>query len=331
MTAVAAQATPPSRAHPRAPRRAPAWWPWLRKGLWLGFFALVGYLIVGQARHIDWPQVRQTLQALPLPVLLAAGGLAALSHLLYASFDLLGRRAVGHGLPVPTVMGVTFVSYAFNLNLGALLGGAASRYRLYGRLGLDQLQITRILALSMATNWVGYLLLGGLAFALFPPALPADWEIGDGVLQVAGALLAAVAVAYVAACAWLRRRSLTLRGHRFALPSGRMALLQLALSCLNWATIAAVIFVLLQGRVDYPTVLTVLLLAAVAGVITHVPAGLGVLEAVFVALLGAQVAPAHLIGTLLAYRALYYLAPLALAVVLFLVFELRHRKHTPTA
>jgi uncharacterized membrane protein YbhN (UPF0104 family) len=325
-TAAAQAAEPPNAAQRQRP-----WWPWLRKALWLAFFALVGYLIVGQARHIDWPQVRETLRALPLPVLLAAGGLAALSHLLYATFDLLGRRAVGHRLPVPTVMAVTFVSYAFNLNLGALLGGAASRYRLYGRLGLDELQTTRILALSMATNWVGYLLLGGLAFALFPPALPADWEIGDAVLQVAGALLAAVAIAYVAACAFLRRRSLTLRGHRFALPSGRMALLQLTLSCLNWAAIAATIFVLLQGRVDYATVLTVLLLAAVAGVVTHVPAGLGVLEAVFVALLGAQVAPAQLIGTLLAYRAIYYLAPLALAVVVFLILELRHRKPLTTA
>lgn len=321
MSAVAARAT-----HGATGRRASVWWPWLRKALWLAFFALIGYLLVEQARHLDWAQVRATLLALPLPVLLAAGGLALLSHLLYATFDLLGRRAVGHHLPVPTVMGVTFVSYAFNLNLGALLGGAASRFRLYGRLGLDELQTARILLLSMATNWVGYLLLGGLAFALFPPALPADWEIGDAVLQVAGALLALVAVAYLAACAWLRPRSLRLRGHRFALPSGRMALLQLALSCLNWATIAAVIFVLLQGRVDYAAVLTVLLLAAVAGVITHVPAGLGVLEAVFVALLGAQVPAAHLIGTLLAYRALYYLAPLALALVLFLVFELRHRK-----
>lgn len=326
MSAVAAPAAPRS-----AGLRGRPWWPWLRKGLWFGFFALLAYLLVNQARTIAWDEVLQTLRGLPVAVLLAAGGLALASHLLYATFDLLGRRAVGHRLPVPTVMGVTFVSYAFNLNMGALIGGVASRYRLYGRLGLDDMQVTRILALSMVTNWIGYLLLGGLAFALFPLALPAEWGISDAVLQIAGGLLAAVALAYVAACALLRRRSLRLRGHTFALPSGRMALLQLSLSCLNWSLIAGTIFVLLQGRVDYVTVLTVLLLAAVAGVVTHVPAGLGVLEAVFVALLGTQIAPAQLIGTLLAYRALYYLAPLALAVLGFGYLEIRHKKSSRTA
>ncbi|WP_326542510.1 lysylphosphatidylglycerol synthase domain-containing protein [Pseudorhodoferax sp.] len=326
MSAVAAETAPP-----RPGLRARPWWPWLRKGLWIAFFALLGTLLVNQARSIDWPEVADTLRALPVPVLLAAGGLALASHLLYATFDLLGRHAVGHRLSTPTVMAVTFVSYAFNLNMGALVGGVASRYRLYGRLGLGELQITRVLVLSMVTNWLGYLLLGGLAFALFPLALPAEWDISDAVLQIAGGLLAAMALAYVAACAFSRRRSLTLRGHAFALPSGRTALLQLAMSCTNWSLIAGTIYVLLQGSVDYVTVLTVLLLAAVAGVVTHVPAGLGVLEAVFVALLGTQIPPAQLIGTLLAYRALYYLAPLALAVLTFLILELRQKARSRTA
>ena len=321
MSAVAA-----AEPAPRRPAlRARPWWPWLRKGFWLAFFALLGYLLVSQARSIAWDEVAQTLRELPLPVLLAAGGLAFASHLLYSTFDLLGRRAVGHRLPAPKVMLVTFISYAFNLNMGALVGGVASRYRLYGRLGLDEMQVTRVMAVSMVTNWLGYLLLGGLAFALFPLALPAEWDISDAVLQIAGSLLAAVALGYVAACAFSRKRSLSLRGHTFTLPSGRTALLQLAMSCLNWSLIAGTIFVLLQGRVDYVTVLTVLLLAAVAGGVTHVPAGLGVLEAVFVALLGTQLAPAQLIGTLLAYRALYYLAPLALAVLCFLFLEIRHK------
>jgi uncharacterized membrane protein YbhN (UPF0104 family) len=302
---------------------ARAWWPWLRKGLWLGFFVLLAMLLVRQARTVDWAEVWATLRGLPLPVLALAGALAWASHALYATFDLFGRRITGHRIAAPKVMLVTFISYAFNLNMGSLVGGVGSRYRLYSRLGLDIGSITRVVAISMLTNWLGYLLLGGLAFLFFPLALPAEWDIDDHVLQVAGALLALVSVAYVAACAFSRRRSLRLRGHRMTLPSGRMAMLQLAVSCLNWSLIAGAIYVLLQQQVDYVTVLTVLLLAAVAGVVTHVPAGLGVLEAVFVALLGAQLAPALLIGTLLAYRALYYLTPLALAAVAFAVLEIR--------
>jgi uncharacterized membrane protein YbhN (UPF0104 family) len=105
-----------------------------------------------------------------------------------------------------------------------------------------------------------------------------------------------------------------------------MALLQLAMSCANWSLIGGVIWFLLQGAVGYPHVLAVLLVAAVAGVVTHVPAGLGVLEAVFVALLAHQVPEATLLGALLAYRGLYYLLPLTVATLGYLATEVRARR-----
>ena len=327
MTAVvsaAPRAQGPGRA-PGEPARK-AWWPALRLGLTLTFFGLLAWLLVVQARTIAWDDVGDAMLALPPAVLLAAGALAGASHLLYSTYDLLGRRVTGHTLPTSKVMAVTFVSYAFNLNMGSLVGGVASRYRLYTRLGLDHLQVTRVMLFSMLTNWLGYLLLGGVVFALFPLPLPKHWGMSDTVLQVTGSLLAVVAVVYVALCAFSRKRSVSLRGHALELPSGRMALLQLGMSSLNWALMAGAIYVLAGQQVAYATVLAVLLLAAVAGVLTHVPAGLGVLEAVFIALLGAQIPPATLLGILLAYRALYYLAPLALAVPLFVAMELRHRK-----
>lgn len=325
---------------PRAPRREAggpgrsslpgqrwrAAWPWLRRILTITFFALLATLLVRQARAIDWDAVVDTVTGLPLLVLLAAAALACASHLLYSTFDLLGRRNTHHGLPTGRVMAITFVSYAFNLNMGSLVGGVASRYRLYARMGLDAPTITRVMAFSMMTNWLGYLLLGGLllAFGLVP--LPSEWEIHPVLLPIAGVVIALVPMAYLGLCSLPSRRTWSVRGHTFQLPSFRMGVLQLAISCANWALIAGVLYVLLQDQLPYQTVLAVLLLAAVAGVITHVPAGLGVLEAVFVALLGAIVAPATLIGTLLAYRALYYLAPLAIAVLMFMWLETRHKE-----
>jgi uncharacterized membrane protein YbhN (UPF0104 family) len=79
--------------------------------------------------------------------------------------------------------------------------------------------------------------------------------------------------------------------------------------------------VLLHGQIAYPTVLGVLLLAGIAGVITHVPAGLGVLEAVFLTLLAGRMAQGALLGALLAYRVLYYLVPFAAAVVVYFTLE----------
>lgn len=316
----------PGRAE-RPGRPGRTWWPWTRRALTLAFFAAVAWLLVRQARTVDWAEVAATVRALPGPVLLGAAALAAASHLLYATFDLLGRRIAGHPLPTATVMAVTFVSYAFNLNMGSLIGAVASRYRLYGRLGLDYAQITQVTLFSMFTNWLGYLLLGGLAFLFFPLPLPPAWGVPAAALQAVGGVLALAALGYAALCSFSRRRSLRLRGRVLQLPSGRMALAQLAMASLNWALMGATVWVLLRGQLPYPSVLAVLLLAAVAGVLTHVPAGLGVLEAVFLALLAGSVPATTLLGVLLAYRALYYLAPLALAVPLFAAMELHHHRH----
>ena len=303
------------------------WWPWAKRLLGFAFMALVIGLLVKYARTIDWDDVRQSVLELPRHVLLLAGLLCAASHLLYACFDLIGRRYTRHGLAVPKVMQVNFISYAFNLNFGSLVGGIAFRYRLYTRLGLGYATITRVLTLSMLTNWLGYLLLAGIVFTVSPLQLPPHWKMDSEGLQLLGVVLLGAALAYLLLCGWSKKRTWTIRGHELILPRPRMALLQLAMSSSNWMIMAAAVYILLQGRIEYSQVLAVLLIAAVAGVITHVPAGLGVLEAVFIALLSHKVPEGQLLGALLGYRALYYIAPLLAAALLYLKVEVRARKH----
>ena len=89
---------------------------------------------------------------------------------------------------------------------------------------------------------------------------------------------------------------------------------------------SGLVFLLLQQKIAFPAVAGVLLVAAVAGVIAHVPAGLGVLEAVFVALL-AHAMPAHeVLAALVAYRVIYYLVPLTIATVVYVVMEVRAKR-----
>jgi uncharacterized membrane protein YbhN (UPF0104 family) len=303
-----------------------SWWPWARRAAVWGFFALIAWLLVRQARTIEWEDVLDAIRALPATALLAAAALAACSFALYSTYDLLGRHLTRHRLGTGTVMGVTFISYAFNLNLGSLVGGVAFRYRLYSRLGLANDTITRVLGFSMLTNWLGYLVVAGAAFCFWPMTLPPDWKIDSEGLRILGAVLLMVALAYLVLCATSRGREWRVRGHELRVPGLAMALLQLAMSCANWSLMGGVIWFLLQGQVEYTQVLAVLLVAAVAGVVTHVPAGLGVLEAVFVALLSHEVPQAQLLGALLAYRGLYYLLPLGVATLGYLVTEARARR-----
>lgn len=302
---------------------AKSWWPQAKRLLTVAFFALVAYLLFHQARTVDWNEVFESMRRRPAHVLLLAAVMAGASHALYSCFDLIGRYVTGHRLPVVQVIQITFISYAFNLNMGALVGGFAFRYRLYSRLGLETGAITRVVLMSMLTNWLGYLLLAGLAFWWSPVALPPDWKLDAGGFRLLGFLLFAVAIAYLLACAFARRRDWFIRGHEVTLPSLRLALLQAFMSSVNWLLISGTVFILLEQKIEFPTVLEVLLVAAVAGVITHVPAGLGVLELVFVTLLSHRIPGSELLAALLAYRAVYYLAPLAVATLLYLLLEAR--------
>jgi uncharacterized membrane protein YbhN (UPF0104 family) len=324
-----------SHASPKSHRRGiitrltrSGWWPWLKRGAATVFFGLVGYLLVSRARSIEWGQVLSALQNYPLSTLWGAAGLAGCSFLLYSCFDLLGRHYTGHRLGTRRVMLLTFVSYAFNLNLGSVLGGMAFRYRLYSRLGLGLGVITRVTSLSMLANWMGYLLLGGLVFGLQPLALPPAWSLNVAQLRLTGLGLLLLAIAYLGACALSRQRTFSLRGHAVELPSLRLAGLQIGMGAANWLLMSGILFVLLQQRIDFFSVVSVLLLAAVAGVITHIPGNLGVLEAVFVALL-ARSMPAHdVLAALVAYRILYYLVPLGLATLIYLLMETRAREQS---
>ena len=305
------------------------WWPWIKRILGLAFLVVVVSLLVRYGRTVDWAQVKQSVLELPREVLLAAFGFAVVSHAIYSLMDLIGRHYTGHRLAKRKVMQISFISYAFNLNLGSLVGGIGFRYRLYSKLGIRYGNITRIVTLSMVTNWLGYILLAGLVFTIAPLELPPHWKLDNAELQLLGVCLLAFSVVYLGLCAFSQRRSWTIRGHEIELPSIRMALAQLGISSVHWLTMAAVPWMLLQGQVDYATALQVLLIAAIAGVIMHIPGGLGVIEAVFLALLSHRIPEHQLLGALLAYRALFYLTPLIVGALLYLKVEVRTRRHAP--
>jgi uncharacterized membrane protein YbhN (UPF0104 family) len=301
-------------------------WPLLRKLGLIAFALLVIGLLVDQARDVEWEKVLEAVEDTTWPVLLRACGVAAVSYLIYSCFDLLAIPYLGHKIPPFRVMAVGIVAYAFNLNMGSLVGSVGFRFRLYLKLGLPAAEITRIVGLSLTTNWLGYLWIGGGLFAWGVLPIPDNWRIGEHALRAIGVAMVAAALAYVALCAFSRRRSWSVRGHDIFLPSGTIALAQSVLGAACWASIGAVVWALMRHDVPYPLVLGVLLLSGIAGAVTHIPGGLGVVEAVFVAMLSGQVPHYEILGTLLTYRAVYYLGPFAVAAVLYFILESNIRK-----
>ncbi|MEE1923261.1 lysylphosphatidylglycerol synthase domain-containing protein [Pseudomonas sp. 148P] len=296
-------------------------WKRARQALTVLFFILVPVLLFMLLRNQDWGEVWHALSSYRPGVLLTALAIAACSFALFSSYDLLGRRYTGHHLPARQVLPLAFVCYAFNLNLSAWVGGVALRYRLYSRLGLETATITRLLGFGLVTNWLGYLLVAGSLFALGFPKLPAGLEIGTTGLRLIGAGMLVVAVTYLLACRFASRREWQVRGHAITLPGWRLAALQALMGAGNWCLMGLVVFTLLPDKAGYPTILAILLVSSIAGVITHIPAGLGVLESVFITLLQGQYSQGTLLAALIGYRAVYFLLPLLLACVVYLLLE----------
>ena len=281
-----------SKSHPR--------WRMAKRVLTVLFFIAVIVLLVIYAQKVDWQDVWKVIRGYDRLALFSAIALVIVSYLIYGCYDLLGRAYCGHKLAKRQVMLVSFICYAFNLTLSTWVGGIGMRYRLYSRLGLNGSTITRIFSLSITTNWLGYILLGGVIFTADLVKLPPHWYISQTTLRIIGGVM---------------------------LPSWRVALLEMGLSAANWMAMGAIIWLLLGSEINYFLVLGVLLVSSIAGVIIHIPAGIGVLEAVFIAMLsGEDISKGAIIAALLAWRALYYFLPLLLATVAYLLLESRAKK-----
>lgn len=308
-----------AKSHPR--------WRLAKKVLTWLFFIAVAVLLVLYAQKVNWDDVWKVIHDYNRLVLLGAAALVVVSYLIYGCYDLLGRAYCGHKLAKRQVMLVSFICYAFNLTLSTWVGGIGMRYRLYSRLGLPSSTITRIFSLSITTNWLGYILLGGIIFTFGVVDIPAHWYISDTTLRIIGVVLLLFIVFYLWACGFAKRRHFTIRGQKLVIPSWRFALAQMAISSANWIAMGVIIWLLMGHQTNFFFVLGVLLVSSIAGVIVHIPAGIGVLEAVFLALLaGEHTSQGVIIAALLAYRVLYYFIPLLLALIAYLILESRAKK-----
>ncbi|MDU7197970.1 YbhN family protein [Phytobacter diazotrophicus] len=308
-----------AKSHPR--------WRLAKKILTWLFFIAVAVLLVLYAQKVNWDDVWKVIHDYNRIVLLGAAALVVVSYLIYGCYDLLGRAYCGHKLAKRQVMLVSFICYAFNLTLSTWVGGIGMRYRLYSRLGLPSSTITRIFSLSITTNWLGYILLGGIIFTFGVVDIPAHWYISDTTLRIIGVVLLLFIAFYLWACGFAKRRHFTIRGQKLVIPSWKFALAQMAISSANWIAMGVIIWLLMGHQANFFFVLGVLLVSSIAGVIVHIPAGIGVLEAVFLALLaGEHISQGVIIAALLAYRVLYYFIPLLLALIAYLILESRAKK-----
>jgi phosphatidylglycerol lysyltransferase len=289
---------------------------------------LAGFALRDSLSQIRYHQVEAYIASIPWSTVALALGLSFLSVLASSSLDLVAVRYLGRKVRLGPALVSSFVATSVsNTTSPALLTGGALRFRLYSALGMSAEDIGLLVLFGAIGFWLGFAALAGVVFLFSHTPLPPSLGVPRVSLQVlGGALLASVAI-YVVACA-RRARSLQWGRWKLTLPSLGVAAAQVLISAGDWLLAAAALWVLAPDlrRVPFPAFLVVYLGAQAAGLVSHVPAGLGVFEAVVVRVLAPHAPASDVLGALAAYRIVYYLAPLGVSLVTLGAIEVRRAK-----
>ena len=291
----------------------------------LVLFALALRVLRAELHAVSWHLLMADVFGMAPSRLLLAGVLTAMNYAVLTGYDFLALAYIRKRLRVVPVAVASFLAYAVSNNIGfAMLSGASVRYRFYSRWGLTGEELSRIIFSYSVTFWLGLFALGGLSLVMSP--LPPAAASAGGATRAAGWLLVGAAGAYVAAAA-AGCGPLRIGPYRFPLPTFRLALTQLAVSAVDWTLAGAVLYVLLPwGAVPFGGFLAAFLAAILLGMASHVPGGLGVFEGLLILLLKPYLSSTELMPPLVVYRAMYYLLPLILAVLILAVDELQQRR-----
>lgn len=291
----------------------------------VGMLCLALWALHLLAREVNYHQVRQYVQSVSRGRLLLAALFTALGYGVMTLYDHFGLVSIGRKLSWRRVTLISFISYAFSNAVGmSLLVSGSIRYRFYIQNGLSTTEVAKVVLFCTTSFWLGLLALTGvtLLWVPLPPQLPmASLRLPLGVL------LTLLPLAWLAA-GGLIRRPLRVWRWRVSLPSVTVGLQQILVGALDWGLAAAVLYVLMPDELNngFGHFLAIFVIAQMIGLISHVPGGLGVFEAVMLAgfgVTGNQALAAPILGALAAFRVIYYLLPLCSATVLVLQREAR--------
>ena len=292
-------------------------------------FALAAFLVYRALRQYDMSEILGSLRAISLRHLALGAVFTAGSFICLTGFDTLAVRYTGRDLPYRKIALASFTSLSIGHTLGlAALSSGAIRYRFYTAWGLAPGDVGRIILFCAMTVAVGIATAGGLA-SLAQPALVAQvFKIAPAAAMGVGGLLLLLVLVYLGLAAFVHR-PIQIRDFQLPVPRLRLALGQVAVGTTDVFLVSAVLHQMLSATADigYFPVAATYVTANVAAIITHVPGGLGVIEAVILSL----VPGANVVGALVAFRAIYYLVPFLIGCAVLAIAEIVRRQRRPVA
>jgi phosphatidylglycerol lysyltransferase len=296
-----------------------------------GLLLLVGavWVVQREFRSLSVADVTRAMGEIPWSALFWGAGLTVAAYLVLAMYDKLGASYAGRPSSWGRALLASFCGYSLAHNLGfAAVSGAAVRFRLYSAWGYTPLEIGKVIGFTSLTFGLGGMALAAAVLIFEPEVLP--W-VGDVLPRWALQALALPMIAIVAGYVLLSRfrRHVRLFGHEVELPGVRMALAQTVLATVDVAVTAAIFYVLLPPAegLTFLRFVGIYLAAYAAGILAHVPGGIGVFDGAILIGLSPYLGAAEVVGALLVFRLYYYIVPLFIAGALFAGFELGQRRN----
>ncbi|HEV7247021.1 MAG TPA: UPF0104 family protein [Shinella sp.] len=278
---------------------------------------VAGWLVYRTLSQYSWADISGSITEIPAMNFALALAFAACSYLCLTLFDFLALRYVEKPLAYPRAALASFTSLAIGHNVGiAALSSGAVRYRFYSRWGLTAEEIAKLIVFCGVTVGLGLITLAGLCLMLLPGTAGKVAGLGTAASVGLGAVCLVLGAAYLTLATFVRGE-LKVRSWRFALPTPRIAALQIGVGTLNFAFVAASLHQLLAGAAGYMETTAAYVVGNLTALVSHVPGGLGVLEATIGFLLGGSAS----IGALIAFRVVYFFIPLPLGLVSLLASE----------
>ncbi len=298
-------------------------WKWIAPAVVLAIVVGACLLLYHELHKYSWKTIQDSFHAIPASWLAACLVLTTVNYLVLVGYDVLAVRAIGHPLPLARVALASFTGFATSYNIGAVLGGTPVRIRLYASWGMTPLEIVRLMAMIGTTFWFGVFALAGVMFVVDPFPVPEALKIGITNVRPIGVFLLLI-TAVLLALPIVRREPIRWGSHVMPIPTLGTIVMQLLVAALDLVVAAGCLYVLLPDAVplSFPQFLGVYLLAVVAVIFTHVPGGVGVFEVVILEFAGTDAKDA-VFASVLAFRVIYYLIPMALTLILLGIHEWR--------
>jgi len=274
------------------------------------------------SEEITWAELHAAFTAVTAPQLGLAFLFVGISYLFLTCYDALALKQLKLKMPYRITALASFTSYAVSFTLGfPLLTAGTIRYWIYSSRGLSASKIAALTVIAGFTFWLGMGVVLGLSLiveagqlaALTFTSIRLNQGLGFGALLLVLGYLVWVSV---------KRRYVTVRQWQLELPGATVSFSQMLVGIGDVCCAAAVLWLLMPAELTlgFTTFVAVYVLAAMLGIASNAPGGIGVFEATILLALS-SLPRDEVLGSLLMFRVCYYLVPFCLALVMLGIFE----------